>query len=151
MRLRIGLLLASLALVLTSLTATLPTEAKATPPHLGPRAALIYYFDKINQRHYRDAFQVWERTGGRNAAGQNEEQFKAGFAQTRHIAVQVGPEGEGEGAAGSVYMELDVKLTASLRSGRKQIFVGTYTMRKSNVDGGHPDWQIYRAEMKKMS
>ena len=124
------------------------TRLQATPPDFGARDALVHYFAKINQRQFHAAFLVWERDEqGRNAAGQSEAQFRAGFAQTRRVVALIGPEGYGDGAAGSIYMPLDVRLTATLRSGRKQVFKGTYTMRKSNVEGGHHDWQIASAKM----
>lgn len=117
-------------------------------PLPGSRAVLQKYFRLINQRRFYAAFHVWElETDGRNSAGQTLKQFTAGFAQTRSVSAEIGPEGEGDSGAGSEYMPLDVTLTAKMRSGKVQMFEGSYTMRHSFNPGGHQDWLIYTAKM----
>lgn len=121
--------------------------AKAAPLER-PRAVLQKYFRLINQRRFYAAFHVWElEADGRNSAGQTLKQFTAGFADTRSVSAQIGAEGEGDSGAGSEYMPLDVTLTAKLRSGKVQLFEGSYTMRRSLNPDGHHDWLIYTAKM----
>ena len=113
-----------------------------------PRQVLQNYFKLINQRRFYAALHVWElETDGRNSAGQNLAQFKAGFAKTRSVVAQIGPEGESDSGAGSEWMPLDVTLFAALRSGKQQLFEGSYTMRRSLNPGGHQDWLISTASM----
>ncbi|MFM5918298.1 MAG: hypothetical protein ACKOOL_12310 [Novosphingobium sp.] len=112
-----------------------------------PRAVLQKYFRLINQRRFSAAFHVWELDRGRNDLGQNLKQFAAGFAETRKVMAEIGPEGESDSGAGSEYLELPVTLTSTLRSGKVQLFEGSYMMRRSLNPGGHQDWLIYTAKL----
>jgi len=44
-----------------------------------------------------------------------------------------------EGAAGSRYVTIPVTVRAETTTGREQRFVGSYTLRRSVVDGATPD------------
>ena len=112
-----------------------------------PRLVLQKYFRLINQRRFYAAFHVWELDQGRNALGQTLAQFTAGFALTRKVVAEIGPEGESDSGAGSEYLELPVTLTSNLKSGKLQMFEGRYTMRRSLNPGGHQDWLIYSAKL----
>ncbi len=60
--------------------------------------------------------------------------------------------GDAEGGAGSIYLELPVRVDAILRSGAHQHFVGSYTLRRVNdVDGStaaQRRWHIESATLK---
>ena len=114
----------------------------------GPRDVISSYYSLINQHNYRAAFRLWAiREDGTNGAGQNEAQFAAGFRQTRGVSARVGAEGESDGAAGTIYVPVQVRVTARLASGRTQTFTGQYTLRKSNVEGGDRHWKIHSAKL----
>ena len=125
----------------------LASGAKAAPLER-PRAVLKKYFRLINQRRFYAAFHVWElETDGRNDLGQTLGQFTAGFAMTRKVVAEIGPEGDGDSGAGSEYLELSVTLYSTLKSGKVQKFEGSYTMRRSLNPDGHQDWLIYTAKL----
>jgi len=56
-----------------------------------------------------------------------------------------------EGAAGSQYATVPVTIGATLRDGRRQRFEGTYTLRRSVVDGATAEqrrWRIVKADLR---
>jgi len=125
-----------------------PTIVLAARRQETAREVLQKYFRLINQRRFYAAFHVWElETNGRNDLGQNLKQFIAGFAKTRKVVAEIGPEGESDSGAGSEYLELSVTLTSTLRSGKVEMFEGSYMMRRSLNPGGHQDWLIYTAKL----
>jgi hypothetical protein len=128
-------------------SAVLASGAVKAAPLERPRAVLQKYFRLINQRRFYAAFHVWELDQGRNALGQTLPQFTAGFAQTRKVAADIGSEGESDSGAGSEYLELRVTLISTLKSGKVQMFEGSYTMRRSLNPGGHQDWLIHSAKL----
>lgn len=114
----------------------------------GQRDVIASYYRLIAQHNYRAAFRLWSiRDDGTNGAGQGEAQFAAGFRQTRSVSARVGAEGEGDGAAGTIYVPVPVRVTARTLSGRVQLFTGTYTLRRSNIEGGDPHWKIHSARL----
>jgi len=128
-------------------SAVLAAGAAKAAPLERPRAVLEKYFRLINQRRFSAAFHVWELDQGRNDLGQTLRQFTAGFAQTRKVVAEIGPEGESDSGAGSEYLELPVTLTSTSRSGKVEMFEGSFMMRRSLNPGGHRDWLIYTAKM----
>jgi len=103
------------------------------------------YYAAISARDYDAAYAMWGASGPPN---QTREQFVAGFADTAKVAVHVGTPGRVEGAAGSRYVTVPVTVTATMRDGATQRFTGTYTLRQSVVEGGDPQWRIYRGELR---
>ena len=107
------------------------------------------YYRWINQKKYAGAFGIWEKREDGNAAnGQNFEKFESGFSDTASVSVEIGEPGEIEGAAGSNYIEIPVVISATTTSGQAQKFVGTYTMRSSNMSDDK-SWYIYSAKVRK--
>ena len=108
------------------------------------------YYSAIQSGRYRDAYSVWSDSG--RASGQTPTRFAAGFGQTASVNVTVGDSVSVEGAAGSQYATVPVTVDATLRSGERQHFVGTYTLRRSLVDGASPaqrEWKIYSADLRR--
>jgi len=103
------------------------------------------YYAAVSRHDYRAAFNLWH---GAKSFGR----FRAGYAATRRVRVTFLKPGETEGAAGSVYVELPVRVDATLRSGKQQYFVGSYTLRRVNdVDGStaaQRHWHIESAHLK---
>jgi hypothetical protein len=136
-------------------TATPGTAAPgATPPDSNSAAAaaavIRSYYAAIDNREYRRAYQLWGDSG--RASGQSYDEFAAGFAETTSVQVEVGTPGRIEGAAGSRYVEVPVVIHAILESGERQTFQGTYTLRRTVVEGATPAqrrWSIYSAEIRR--
>ena len=57
-----------------------------------------------------------------------------------------------EGAAGSRYVEIPVRIAATLRDGSRESFSGHYVLRRSVVDGATAEqraWRIYSAAIRR--
>ena len=107
------------------------------------------YYDAINRGDYAAAYHSWAEDGG--ASRQTEAQFTAGFAETRSVRVLASDSILLEGAAGSQYATVPVTIEAIMHDGRKQHFVGSYTLRRSLVDGATPaqrSWRINSARIR---
>lgn len=114
----------------------------------GPASVIRHYYDAINARRYDDAWRLWSQSGA--ASGKTLREFEAGFANTTQVAVTVDDSVRVEGAAGSQYATIGVVVDATLASGARQRFTGTYTLRRAMVDGATPEqraWRIYSAEL----
>lgn len=114
----------------------------------GPANVVKAYYRAIAEGQYRSAYQFWESNGA--ASGKSFDEFRAGFSETAAVELIPGAPGRVEGAAGSQYLEIPVRVVARLRNGASQVFVGTYTLRRSVVDGAAPEqraWHIYSAKL----
>ena len=104
------------------------------------------YYEAIAAGEHERAYRLWSDSGA--ASGQSLEEFSSGYAQTARVQVEVGAPSAPEGAAGSVYVKVPVVVRAVTASGEQQHFEGTYTLRRSNVDGATAEqraWRIYDA------
>jgi hypothetical protein len=105
------------------------------------------YYRAINEHRYRDAYAHWERGG--LASGKGFDEFRKGFEETERVeATVVGATGRIEGAAGSRYIEVPVRIAARTRGGDRQEYSGLYRLRLSVVDGATTEqrsWRIYSA------
>ena len=118
----------------------------------GPAAVLRRYYAAIGERRYDDAYALWSRDGA--ASGQTRELFASGFADTRRVVLTVGDSVQMEGAAGSQYATVPVTIDATLEYGTTQRFTGTYTLRRSMVDGATPaqrSWHIESAHLSRIA
>ena len=108
------------------------------------------YYDAIQRRDFDAAFALWGDGG--KASGTTREAFAAGFANTTRVHATVADSGRIGAAAGSQYVTVPVSIDAEQRSGETQHFVGSYTLRRSMVDGATPEqrrWHIYGAEVRR--
>lgn len=106
------------------------------------------YYAAIGAREFAQARALWSNGGA--ASGQTLEEFAAGFAQTASVRVLVGTPDRVEGAAGSRYIRLPATVLATTTAGDSQRFDGTYTLRRSVVDGATAEqraWRIYSADL----
>ncbi|HEX6069877.1 MAG TPA: hypothetical protein VFZ18_08635 [Longimicrobiaceae bacterium] len=127
-----------------------PDEAQEADAE-GARRVIRDYYAAIAAGNYERAYAMWE-DGGRRS-GQTFLEFAAGFTGTGQVRVQAGTPGRPEGAAGSRYVEVPVVVEATTRSGRRERFEGTYTLRRAVVDGateGQRAWRIYEAEIERV-
>ncbi len=103
------------------------------------------YYAAVSRHDYRTAYALWHGT-------QTYRHFRTGYAATRSARVTFLKPGDAEGGAGSIYLELPVRVDAILRSGAHQHFVGSYTLRRVNdVDGStaaQRRWHIESATLK---
>ena len=109
------------------------------------------YYEAIHAGDFRRAYALWGEGGA--ASGQTFEAFAAGFARTARVEAEVGEPGRVEGAAGSRYVEVPVVIRAVTDAGEKQRFEGTYTLRRTVVDGATPEqrrWHLYKADVKRI-
>lgn len=111
-----------------------------------PVAVVKAYYDAINARDYRRAYSYW----GPSGPPQTFEQFEKGFADTATVSVTPGEPSRVEGAAGSRYIDIPVTIIATKKSGGQQTFTGTYTLRRTAVDGAPAEakrWHINGASI----
>lgn len=111
-------------------------------------AVIREYYEAIASSRYADAWRLW--SGGGEASGQSLEAFTRGFARTATVRVEPGMPGRIEGAAGSRYVEIPVVVVAQTTAGEPQRFEGSYTLRRSVVDGATEEqraWRIYSARL----
>ena len=136
--------------------ATVPADTAAAPDTLSEPSVeaaadvLRAYYRAIDERRYDDAWHLW--ASGGEASGQTLEAFRAGFANTATSAIEVGPPGDIGAAAGSRYVEIPVRVAASTNDGQRQSFAGTYTLRRSVVDGATAEqraWRISSAQLRR--
>ncbi|HET9251110.1 MAG TPA: hypothetical protein VFP58_03245 [Candidatus Eisenbacteria bacterium] len=108
------------------------------------------YYRAIAERRYPDAYRMWASSG--RASGQTLDQFQRGFEGTASVEVDVAPPSRVEGAAGSRYVEVPVLVTARRTDGTRESLGGTYTLRRSVVDGATPEqraWRISSAKIRR--
>jgi len=106
------------------------------------------YYAAIAAHRYRAAYELWAERG--QASGQGFPAFAQGFAGTASVTAAVGPPGRMEGAAGSRYVEVPVTIRAVTTTGERQRFRGSYTLRRSVVEGASAAqrrWHIYSARI----
>ena len=131
-----------------AVTSLHPARAQAGDDAAAALAQLAGYFAAIGARDFGRAYRVWERGG--SASGQTLAAFIEGFAHTATVDARLGPPGRIEGAAGSRYIEIPVRLQARTDAGEQQRFEGRYVLRRVVVDGATPtqrQWHIASAHM----
>jgi hypothetical protein len=122
----------------------------ATDDASGAVAVLHRYYDAISAHDFQRAYSCWGSSG---PPGQTPEQFASGFAATATVKVDTGEPSRIGAAAGSRYVEVPVTITATTKSGVKQRFGGTYTLRRTVVDGAPASdraWHLYRGAIRPM-
>lgn len=113
------------------------------------RDVVARYYAALDRGAYRTAYALWDRGG--QASGQRYADFVRGFARTARTRVVAGmPQGP-EGAAGSSYITVPVRVYATLKNGAGQRFVGTYTLRRVNdvpgATASQRSWHLASAKL----
>lgn len=116
----------------------------------GPRGAtdvLRNYYGLLAAERFDDASQLWtpsERANAMRSSEQNVEQYE-------RYDVEIGEPGRLEGAAGSLYISIPVRIHATRKAGEEVHLSGDATLRRSNdVPGATPEqlsWRIVRIEL----
>lgn len=108
-----------------------------------------HYYDAINRKDYRSAYADWAGNGA--ASHQTFEQFQQGFANTASVKVEIRQPGQVNGAAGSLYVEIPVTITAKTVNNVTQRFAGSYTLKRVNdVTGSTLEqrrWHLFSARI----
>ena len=129
-------------------SAPAPVALDSTGPG-GAVDVIRRYYEAIDTGDYAAAYALWAQDGA--ASGQAYEAFAAGFAQTARSGVEITGPVVMEGAAGSSFAEVPVRVRATTRSGEDQQFEGTYVVRRVNdVPGATPAqlrWHIHEARL----
>jgi hypothetical protein len=123
-------------------------SAAAPDSTLTPAEVIRRYYAAIDAKDYRRAYELWGNGGA--SSGQSFAEFRAGFAKTAGVEVEIGEVGRVEGAAGSRYVDVPVVVRATTTGGGTQRFEGSYTLRRTVVDGStaaQRRWHIDSAKL----
>jgi hypothetical protein len=137
-------MLLALALALAAADPVAPTPPKDRSVEAAVQIVRDYYA-AIQGHDYHKAYRLFPN-------GHSFAAFRRGYAQTVRVSVTPIPPYDAEGGAGSVYAEINVRVDAVLRSGIRQHFAGSYTLRRVNdVDGStaaQRRWHIMSAHLR---
>lgn len=128
-----------------------PAPAGQEPTASDAEAVIDAYYDAIDAGRIRDAYRLWADEGRRS--GKTYTAFAEGYAETRAVAANVGTAGRVDAGAGQRYVTVPVVVNAVLKNGREQRFEGSYTLRRTVVDGASAEqraWRIDRASLRQV-
>jgi hypothetical protein len=137
---------------LSLLILALPACQQAPKPT--PEAAVEVirsHYKAINDRRFQEAYDNWEGKG--KASGKTFVSFLNGYAQTDKVDVTPGTPSRIEGAAGSRFITVPVRIVSRKHDGSAEEYAGTYTLRFSVVEGAKPEqrsWHIYSAKIERV-
>jgi hypothetical protein len=128
-----------------------PRQPVAPTPIDGTSAAAAAkiaerFADLLEHRRFGEALRQW----GNN--GQNKDELAAALEKYTTIDASVGKPGDTEGAAGSIYIDVPLTLSGTLKSGGRYRVSGLISLRRVNdVPGSTIEqrrWHIYAADLK---
>ncbi|MEM1131027.1 MAG: hypothetical protein AAGH83_10965 [Pseudomonadota bacterium] len=105
------------------------------------RAVVEQYYADLDAGDYAKAYALWGNDGV--DSGQSFDAFKAGYAETAHVEVFTQAATDPEGAAGSLFITVPVRIEARLTSGDHQRFGGSYTLRRVDDVPGATEAQLH--------
>lgn len=115
----------------------------------GAGQILQSYGALLERARFAEARRLWFGSGA--ASGLSEEGFAEAYGKYAEIHAEIGAPGRLEGAAGSSYVEIPLRLYGRFKGGRPFNSVGTATLRRVNEVPGSTDeqrrWQIYQMDM----
>ena len=104
------------------------------------------YFAALSERRYADAYRIFP------GSGMSATEFAASYAKYRTFKAAVGVPGDTESGAGSIYIEIPVVVTGTLKEGGTFRMEGPVALRRVNdVDGATPAqlrWHIFSNALK---
>ena len=131
---RIANLLAGMMFVMPSIVHAQDTGAA------GARHVVEGYYAAIDRGDFRSAYAAWDRDG--RASGKTFASFCRGFASTARSRVVTGTPHEGDAGMNQRWMTVPVDVYAILKNGRRQHFVGSYTLHRVVAGVGAPAAEI---------
>ena len=126
-----------------ALAATDTPTAQAEPGAEAAVAVLRDYHAAINARDFARAHALWRQNP------QTPSQFADGFAGTTGVSVEIGVPGPVDAGTGQRHIDIPVRLDAAQADGRIDRYAGHYTLQRSVVEGGNPEWRIERVTLAK--
>lgn len=115
----------------------------------GAALVLQNYAALLEQRRFVEAWQLWSDSG--RASQMSVEDFANRFGKYAELHAEIGAPGPMEGAAGSAYVDIPLRLYGRLKGGNPFNSVGTATLRRANDVPGSTEeqrrWRIYRMDM----
>lgn len=129
---------------ISTVSYVLPPRELSTPTRL-----LSSYYREVNRRQFARAYTYWEDLG--KASNQSFAQFEHGYADTAHVVIRLGTP-QVQGAAGSLFASVPVRIVATNNNQTKQSFRGNYVLRRSDIPPFDKlGWRIYSAQIKQTS
>ena len=123
---------------------------ETSPGAAGAVSVARSHFALLGQGRFADAWRLWS-DGGR-ASGMSEADFAARFAGLADYRAELGEPGRIEGAAGSLYVEVPVRVSGRLANGEAFEDSGTIVLRRVNdVPGSTAEqrsWRIARTNVR---
>jgi len=130
-------------------------DAAAPEPEVDPRSpeaarlVLERYAALLGESRFAEARRLWSDDG--RASGMDDQAFASAFGRYAAFRAEIGPPGRMEGAAGSSYVEIPLRLAAVRDDGTSISTAGTATLRRVNdVPGSSREqrqWRIYRLDL----
>lgn len=103
----------------------------------------------IEERKFAEARTLWGDGG--KGSGKSQTEFAADFADYAVIHSEVGKPYDGEGAAGSIFIQVPFHLYGTTKAGKRFNLIGPLTLRRVNdVDGATPaqlHWHIAQSAL----
>ena len=116
----------------------------------GAVRVLERYGASLEERHFAEARSLWSDDG--RASGLTEAEFVAAYDKFAEIHAEVGSPGDSEGAAGSIYVDVPLRLHGTLTTGMPFNLVGPVSLRRVNdVPGSTAEqrrWHIFQSGLK---
>ncbi len=114
----------------------------------GAADVLRKYYELLAAGRFEDASLLWTPNERASAMQSSEENV----AQYERYDVEIGEPGRIEGAAGSLYISIPVRIQATRKTGEEVRVSGEATLRRSNdVPGATPEqlsWHVMRIELR---
>ena len=126
----------------------IPEASPAEMDRAAAQAVIREYYNAIASGDYQRAWLLWGDSG--RSSDQTFEEFRAGFRNTAAVDVRIGEPGRIEGAAGSRFVKIPVRIEAEHVSSGVQRFAGRYTLRRAVVEGASEAqmrWHIFAADI----
>lgn len=115
----------------------------------GAAQVLQSYSALVEQRRFPEAWRLWSDSG--RASQMSEEDFANSYGKYAELHAEIGASGPMEGAAGSAYVDIPLRLYGRLKDGKPFNSAGTATLRRANDVPGSTEeqrqWRIYRMDM----
>ena len=109
--------------------------------NLSPRQVVGQYANLIVQRRFDEAYRMWDP----GAADFTAEQLAQRFQGFRTIQAEIGDVAPPEGAAGSIYDDVQLTLSGTKTNGENYTVTGPVTVRRVNdVPGSTPEQRRWR-------
>ena len=136
--------------ILALLLLASPVLAQDEPDYLDdrstPEAVISSYYNAINRAEYARAYSYFGQ-----ADAPNYDRWETGYSDTFQVEVSFGQSAQ-EGAAGSTYWTLPVRLDVTATEGQHSYFAGCYTLRLAQPTNQSPPFQplhIVEGKLKK--